>query len=201
VQAVTAEARAAGAAATSEARRIAADATIRQLMVSDTQAALAVGNVDLARALALAALHADLGLAQAESLLAQTALAPGTRRRLMGHSDAVWAVAFSPDGKTLVSGSSDRTLRVWDVASGQSLRTLQGHSGAVGAVAFSPDGKSVVSGSFDNTLRVWPILRMDDLIAWTLANRYVPELTEEQRQRYGLAPLATPTAATPTPAR
>ena len=55
-------------------------------------------------------------------------------------------------------GAGDLDRRVWDVASGQSLRTLEGHSDAVLAVAFSPDGKKLVSGSDDHTLRVWPIL-------------------------------------------
>jgi WD40 repeat protein len=108
-------------------------------------------------------------------------------------------VAFSSDGKTVVSGSADRTLRVWDVASGQILRILQGHTDAVRAIAYSPDGKLVASGSNDNTIRVWPILSQQELIDWTLANRYIPELTEEQRQRYGLA--LSPTASAPTPVR
>src|SRR5262249_2071413 len=117
---------------TSEARRVAADdarataesanaaaeearrATIRQLMVSEAQAALAEGNLDQARARAQAALRADPRLVQAESVLAQAALSPGTRRRLTGHTSAVYAVAFSPDGKMVVSGSGDRTLRVWE---------------------------------------------------------------------------------------
>jgi WD40 repeat protein len=121
-------------------------------------------------------------------------------RTLEGHGESVDAVAFSPDGKTVVSGSSDSTLRVWDVATGQSLPMLTGHTGAVYAVAFSSDGKTVVSGSHDGTLRVWPILRLNELIDWSLANRYVPELTEEQRQHYGLA-LAPTATVTPTPAR
>jgi WD40 repeat protein len=114
---------------------------------------------------------------------------------LKGHSAAVFAVAFSPDGKTVVSGSGDGTLRVWDIASGVSLHTLKGHSDVVYAVAFSPDGKTVVSGSLDRTLRVWPILRLNDLISWVRANRYVPELTCEQRARYDVEPLCSDRAA------
>ena len=63
------------------------------------------------------------------------------------------SVAFSPDGKQIVSGSDDKSVRVWDAVTGTVKSTLQGHSNWVTAVAFSPDGKQIVSGSNDNSVR------------------------------------------------
>ena len=74
---------------------------------------------------------------------------------LTGHQDRVFAVAFSPDGETVLSGSWDNTLKLWDTSSGQLLQTLTGHQDRVFAVAFSPDGETVLSGSRDNTLKLW----------------------------------------------
>ncbi|MDX2256123.1 MAG: hypothetical protein NW214_11450 [Pseudanabaenaceae cyanobacterium bins.39] len=72
-----------------------------------------------------------------------------------GHEDIVNSVAFSPDGKSIVSGSDDKTLRLWDLQGNQIGQPFQGHEDSVWSVAFSPDGKSIVSGSSDNTLRLW----------------------------------------------
>ncbi|MBE9032372.1 TIR domain-containing protein, partial [filamentous cyanobacterium LEGE 11480] len=78
------------------------------------------------------------------------------RNQLKGHSNSVFSVAFSPDGKRIVSGSWDKTLRLWDAQTGQPIgQPLKGHSNYVWSVAFSPDGKRIVSGSWDNTLRLW----------------------------------------------
>ena len=71
------------------------------------------------------------------------------------HSATVAAVAFSPDGRIIVSGSEDGTLKLWDAASGALTRSLKGHDQAVWSVAFSPDGRIVVSGSQDGTLKLW----------------------------------------------
>ncbi len=74
---------------------------------------------------------------------------------LSGHSNNVYALAFTPDGRRLVSGSRDRTLRIWDLASRTSIATLAGHSDEIFAVAVSPDGRRIVSGGRDAMIRVW----------------------------------------------
>ncbi|MCG7852084.1 MAG: DUF4062 domain-containing protein [Methanosarcinaceae archaeon] len=76
---------------------------------------------------------------------------------LKGHSRRVQAVAVTPDGRLAVSGSFDKTLKVWDLEAGVELHTLKGHSDWVQAVAVTPDGRLAVSGSVDKTLKVWNI--------------------------------------------
>ena len=83
------------------------------------------------------------------------ALAQAPGREFKGHSGLVFSVAFSPDGKTLATGSFDNTVKLWDFASGKELQTLKGHTASVYGVAFSPDGTLIASGSQDKTIRLW----------------------------------------------
>jgi WD40 repeat protein len=66
-------------------------------------------------------------------------------------------VAYSPDGKRIVTGSDDKTAKVWDADTGRELHTLTGHTGSVLRVAYSPDGKRIVTGSWDKTAKVWQV--------------------------------------------
>ena len=76
-------------------------------------------------------------------------------KRLAGHSGWVHSVAFSADGKWLVSGSEDKTLRVWEVGSGKCINTLQRPSDRIRAVAVSPDGQFLASGGDDSQVMLW----------------------------------------------
>jgi WD domain, G-beta repeat len=85
----------------------------------------------------------------------------GARRDLreqlvLGHKDAVYSAAFSPDCQRIVTASKDKTARVWDAATGQLIgEPLRGHSGDVRSAAFSPDGQRIVTASKDKTARIW----------------------------------------------
>ncbi len=77
------------------------------------------------------------------------------KHTLVGHSNSVSAVAFSPDGQRLAAGGLDGTVRLWELHGGQLLRTLRGHSVRVFSVAFSPDGFWLVSTSDDGLVKLW----------------------------------------------
>ena len=106
---------------------------------------------------------ACLGLLPVSSLSAQE---PKLRATLQGHTDAVVAVAFSPDSKTLASASYDGTLKLWDMTTGKERATLGEYTGCLGCVAFSPDGKTLASGII-GSLEIFPDLK--NVKVWDVA--------------------------------
>ncbi|MFF7727076.1 helix-turn-helix domain-containing protein [Streptomyces sp. NPDC008001] len=129
------------------------EAQSRQLAAQS--AALLDSDPDLASLLAVQA-HRTSPTGEATASLYGAAALP-LLHRLTGHSGAVTDVAFSPDGKTLATGGSDGTARIWDSATGKSRTTLAGHSAPVRSVAFSPDGKILATGSDDRIVRLWDV--------------------------------------------
>lgn len=76
-------------------------------------------------------------------------------KTLTGHSDSVWATVISNDGQTLVSGSGDKTIKVWDLPTGKLRYTLKGHTDTVRSLTLSADGKTLASSSGDKTIKLW----------------------------------------------
>ena len=78
-------------------------------------------------------------------------------KTLEGHSYPVNSVAYSPNGTKIISGSDDKTVKIWDAITGICLKTLEGHSETVFSVAYSPDGTKIISGSHDTTVKIWGV--------------------------------------------
>jgi WD40 repeat protein/transcriptional regulator with XRE-family HTH domain len=121
-------------------------------------------------------------------------------RRYLGHDNAAWGLDVSPDGRYAISGSEDSTVILWDFETGELLRRFTGHTGWVSDVAFSRDGQTAFSVSDDGSLIQWQVADppLEELIAWVHANRYVRDLTCEERARYRVEPLCEAEGATPT---
>jgi hypothetical protein len=99
----------------------------------------------------------DLGLGNQAGAGETPATASAYGRPFAGHEGLLTCIAFAPDGMRALSGSEDKTARLWDVAKGIELRGLAGHSGEVLAVAFAPDGGHALTGSQDRTVRLWDL--------------------------------------------
>ena len=86
---------------------------------------------------------------------------------LEGHEGDIGTIAYRPDGATLASGSSDATVRLWDVTTGEHKETLMGHTGPIMKVVFSPDGLILASGSWDGTIRLWDAMTGEHRVTLT----------------------------------
>jgi mono/diheme cytochrome c family protein len=78
-------------------------------------------------------------------------------RKFEGHKDALYALALSPDGETLATGSYDQKIKLWNVETGAEIKTLNGHNGAIFGLSFRPDGKVLASASADRTVKLWDV--------------------------------------------
>ncbi len=114
-------------------------------------------------------------------------------RVLVGHQGFVYGGDFSPDGRYVLSTASDTTVRLWEVETGAEIRRFDDHTNWGLDVEFHPDGTSAATVAEDNTARIWQVAPSTDaLIEWVQTNRYVPELTCAQRERYSIEPLCNP---------
>ena len=134
-------------------------ATARQLYVADMNLAMQAwegGNLQRVRDLLEQHRRDEPGLVGFEwRLLQQLCSQSEAQLTLRGHTDKIWAVAFSVDGQRLASASRDGAVRLWDTAGGRLLQTLTNHQAPVHAVAFSPDGRWLATGARDQMIKLW----------------------------------------------
>lgn len=102
-------------------------------------------------------------------------------RVLRGHVRGLEAVAFSPDGRLIATGSDDKTIRLWDITTGKVVRTLEGHTGGILELDFSPDGQRLVSSAYDTNVILWdvprgqPVMSLRGHDAWVWAVDFSPD--------------------------
>jgi WD40 repeat protein len=99
---------------------------------------------------------------------------------LVGHSDMVLSVSWNHDGSKIVSGSKDKTIKIWEGMNGELLNTLEGHSDIVVSVSWNHDGSKIVSGSRDKTVKVWDPLNGEILSTLDGTSHFVTPVASDQ---------------------
>ena len=103
------------------------------------------------------------------------------------HRRNIKAVAFTPDGRWAVSGSDDRTLKVWDCKTGKFIHTLNGHTGGITSIAMSGDGQTVLSAGTDKTLKLWHIATGECLKTFEGHNDYIYSLSLSSDNKHAIS--------------
>ena len=147
-----------------EAQRLAAEASSLVHLGGDPQ---------LSALLSLYSLNVQY-TREGDSALVEAAALALPRQQFFGYTDQIWAVAFSPDGKYVLTGSWDGTARLWDAQTGRELQSFtSAYHANIEGVAFSPDGKYVLTGSADNAARLWDARSGQQLHIFVGHNSYV----------------------------
>ena len=97
----------------------------------------------------------------------------GLIQTLEGHKGKISAVAYSQDGNLAVTGSNDKTLKVWGIKTGKCMQTMTGHLGQIVCIAFTPDEDHLITGSWDNTLKLWQLANGSCLRTYSGHTKYI----------------------------
>jgi WD40 repeat protein len=103
-------------------------------------------------------------------------------KEFKAHTDGIYYMAVSPDGKTFLTGANDKTAILWDIK-GTVIKKFMGHTEEINSVAFSPDGRTIMTGSSDMTARLWEV--PVPMKAFVASDRIEP-LSPEQKKQFGI---------------